>query len=80
MMAETAASKVNTEEITNAGVEKDPGKPKVHTMHYDSHGSQGPGVYCTCGQKKVHRRGKVLAAWAQKHTTKTHHLWMGVGG
>lgn len=79
-MAEVAKSVEHTDEITNAGVEKPNHKHKQHMMHYDSEGSSGPGVYCTCGQKKIHRRGKVLAAWAQKHTTKAGHLWQGVGG
>lgn len=79
-MAEVASKVEYTDEITNAGTEKPKGKPKQHMMHYDAEGSSGPGVYCTCGSKKIHRRGKVLAAWAQKHTTKTHHLWTGVGG
>lgn len=47
----------------------------IHTMRYDSHGSKGPGVYCTCGAKKIHRRGKPLVAWALKHTDKTGHKW-----
>lgn len=54
--------------------------PKVHAMHYDSHGSKGAGVYCTCGQYKHHSRGKVLAAWADRHHTKTGHLWAGQDG
>lgn len=52
-------------------------KPKefTHGMSYDSHGSKGPGVYCTCGKYKVHHRGKPLLAWAVKHIDKTGHKW-----
>lgn len=46
-----------------------------HTMRYDSHGSKGPGVYCTCGAKKIHTRGKPLVAWAKKHIARTGHVW-----
>lgn len=46
-----------------------------HEMRYDSHGSLGPGVYCTCGKHKVHRRGKVLVRWVQRHKEKTGHKW-----
>lgn len=46
-----------------------------HTMRYKSNGSKGPGVYCTCGAKKIHRRGKPLVAWAKKHIAKTGHIW-----
>lgn len=55
-------------------------KTPVHAMHYDSHGSKGVGVYCTCGMYKKHSRGKVLAAWADRHHTKTGHLWAGQDG
>lgn len=48
-----------------------------HYMYYDSHGSNGPGVYCTCGSHKIHGRGKVLIKWALKHTDKTGHKWKG---
>lgn len=48
-----------------------------HTMRYKSNGSKGPGVYCTCGSHKIHRRGKVLVKWLQKHTLKTGHKWKG---
>lgn len=47
----------------------------THTMSYDSHGSKGPGVYCTCGANKIHNRGKVLVKWYQRHTAKTGHRW-----
>lgn len=53
-------------------------KIREHIMQYDSHGSKGPGVYCTCGANKAHRRGKPLIAWAKKHTAKTGHQWKGV--
>jgi hypothetical protein len=51
------------------------GKILVNEMHYDSHGSKGPGVYCTCGAHKIHHRGKVLAKWANRHMDKTGHIW-----
>lgn len=47
----------------------------VHFMSYDSQGSKGPGVYCSCGMFKLHKRGKVLAAWADKHYEKYGHFW-----
>jgi hypothetical protein len=52
-------------------------KPKevIHFQSFDPHGSKGPGVYCSCGMYKVHNRGKVLAAWADKHFTKYNHYW-----
>lgn len=49
----------------------------VHTMNYDTHGSFGAGVYCTCGQYKVHGRGKVLVKWVNRHGAKTGHKWRG---
>lgn len=49
----------------------------MHQMRYDSRGSKGPGVYCSCGAKKIHRRGKPLVAWARKHIEKTGHTWKG---
>ena len=54
-----------------------PSKKFEHFMHYDSHGSLGPGVYCTCGKRKIHSRGKPLGVWAQKHNKKTGHKWKG---
>lgn len=71
-----AEGEVWLDEMTGAGegiVKKAP----EHRMRYDSHGSKGPGVYCTCGSKKIHRRGKPLAAWAKRHFEKTGHKWQG---
>lgn len=48
---------------------------KVHFMEFDAHGSKGSGVYCSCGMYKIHKRGKVLAVWADKHFTKFGHYW-----
>lgn len=67
-----------TEEETQfaMGVEfKEEIEPKQHLITYDPHGDQGHGVYCTCGGYKVHRRGKVLAKWVDRHHAKTGHLY-----
>jgi hypothetical protein len=50
-------------------------KKVVHFMSYDAHGQFGGGVYCSCGMRKIHKRGKVLAAWADKHFEKYGHYW-----
>lgn len=50
-------------------------KKVVHFMHYDAHGQFGGGVYCSCGMRKIHNRGKVLARWADKHFEKYGHYW-----
>lgn len=55
-------------------------KKVAHEMRYDSHGSKGAGVYCTCGAMKIHNRGKVLVKWLHKHTEKTGHKWKGTSG
>lgn len=50
-------------------------KKVIHFMSFDPHGSKGSGVYCSCGMFKLHKRGKVLAAWADKHFEKYGHYW-----
>lgn len=66
LMAET--QKEAAEQIQEA-------KKTIHFMSYDKSGSKGPGVYCSCGMSKIHNRGKVLAAWADKHFNKYGHYW-----